>query len=59
MQQANKSVPPVGEWQETDSSPLVVDQDTELEYDAYLDDEPQRKPKGKSLRKFRKPLERA
>jgi hypothetical protein len=30
----------------------------ELEYDEYLDDEPQRKPRrGKMLRKFRIPLE--
>lgn len=33
-------------------------QDIELEYDEYLDDEPQRKPKhGKALKKFRHPLE--
>jgi hypothetical protein len=33
-------------------------EDIELEYDEYLDDEPQRKPRrGKMLRKFRIPLE--
>jgi len=33
-------------------------EDIELEYDEYFDDEPQRKPRrGKMLRKFRIPLE--
>jgi hypothetical protein len=45
--------------EDAEHTPALFEDDTELEYDEYLDDEPVRKPKtGKSLRKFRIPGDR-
>lgn len=52
--QPNKAVS--NDMENAEHIPALFEDNTELEYDEYLDDEPVRKPKtGKSLRKFRHP----